>query len=101
MMMNPEHINDPLDHNSLEQVKVGLQESQTFEELFENLRVLEHIPGTRKRYTADELIKEIERVRHGHRTIEFVTRTYGLRDVVLRLLPDDPIYKKNNKTARQ
>ena len=58
---------------------------------------MKEIEGTLKTYTPDQLILIIERVRHGHRPIEFITRSYDIRDAVERLLQNDKIYLKYAK----
>ena len=58
---------------------------------------MREIEGAQKAYSPEEVIKVIERVRHGHRDIDFVTRSYGIRDAVERLLVEDKIYKKYTK----
>ena len=83
--------------NPLEQKNIGLEHVQSFDELYQSIRQMEKIEGTLKTYTPDQLILIIERVRHDHRTIEFITRSYGIRGAVERLLKNDKIYLKYAK----
>ena len=89
---------DPLEFsNPLEQKNIGLEHVQSFDELYQSIRQMKEIEGTLKTYTPDQLILIIERVRHGHRPIEFITRSYDIRDAVERLLQNDKIYLKYAK----
>ncbi|MFA6227971.1 MAG: hypothetical protein WC668_02175 [Patescibacteria group bacterium] len=72
----------------------------SFEELYDFIEAQGEIHGSIKSYDAPMLRKIIERVRHGHRPIEFVTNTMGIRDTVQRLLPDDPVYLKYTKGSK-
>lgn len=81
--------------NSEEKAKEDLVSSCTsFVQLAETIRIIGAVQGTRKLYYPDELIRKIEQVRHGHRTLEFVTRTYGIRSKVESMLETDLVYKK-------
>lgn len=86
---------------SLEQNPSSELESITsFEELYDFIKDQGEIQGTRKKYTSDDLIKIIERVRHGHRPIEWVTNTKGIRDIVEQLLVDDKVYLKYTQGSK-
>ncbi len=80
--------------NPIEEEKIGFENCSSFDELYRILREQEEIEGTIKKYNSAELIKIIEQVRHGHKGIGFVTRSYGLRDLVEKLLSNDRIYNK-------
>lgn len=80
---------NPLEHDS-----IGIENVVSFDELYEKLRAFGNIEGSQKFYTPEMLIKKIEQVRHGHSNLLFITRSYGLRDVVARLLLEDAVYKK-------
>ena len=86
--------------NPLENKEIGLEESTSFDSLYENLRGLDTVQGTRKEYTVEELIKKIEAVRHGHKDLILLTRSFGIRETVERLLADDPVYQKYTKGSR-
>jgi hypothetical protein len=86
--------NIPSDVNVNEELSLGFEEARDFDSLYDMIRQLGEITGTAKTYTADELIKEIERVRHGHRETAFITRSFRIRETVERLLPTDRVYKK-------
>lgn len=68
--------------------------ASSFEELYELIAALAVVPGSQSRHSADDLKKKIEQVRHGHRDITAVTRTFGLRKKVEQLLPSDETYRK-------
>ena len=80
--------------NQRENIRIGFENATNFDELYDMIRAKGEIEGTQKIYSADEVIKVIERVRHGHRDITFVTRSYGLHDTVKRLSSSDKIYRK-------
>ena len=80
--------------NPLENEKMGLEICTSFDELYKKLQAIGEVKGTQKNYSASELIKKIEQVRHGHRDISFITRSYGLQEVVKKLLLTDRVYKK-------
>lgn len=65
-----------------------IRESRTFDELYDTLDSLGRIHGSQGVYSADEIIGIVEKVRSGELTIDYVTRTYGLRDKVSELLVD-------------
>jgi len=78
-------------------------ETTSFDELYEFICGIGPIEGTQKIYTPEELFKIIERVRHGHRSIDFITCNYGIRDAVKRLLETDKTFLKytnGNKAKR-
>lgn len=69
--------------------------SGSFFELYGILRTIDSVQGSNEVFTPDRLIEIIESVRKGEKTLEHITRTYGLRDAVERLLskldiPDVP-----------
>lgn len=86
------------ERNPLERERVGIQDAGSFDELFDLLETLAEmeggIHGTQKTYSPQELRKQIDRVRNGHRSINSITRSYGIRDKVEELLQDDRVYKK-------
>lgn len=66
----------------------------TFDELYSELDAIRIVEGSRKKYSALELRKNIEQVRHGHLDISYITNTHRIRTVVEGLLTSDAIYKK-------
>lgn len=80
--------------NPQESDLIGLETVVSFDELYNLLLAIGAIQGTSRTYSPEYLKREIERVRHGHRSLISITRSHGLRDVVERLLVDDPVYKK-------
>ena len=86
--------------NSLEKKGHNLERAESFDSLYEAIRSIGEVEGTQKTYSSEEVIKVIERVRHGHRSIDFVTRSYGIRDAVERLLVDNKTYQKYTKGNR-
>lgn len=78
----------------------GIEDAESFDALYEAIRTIGEIQGTKKNYTPEQLVKVIERVRHGHRPLEFVTRSYGIRDSVERLLANDKVYQKYAKGSK-
>lgn len=67
----------------------------SFDELYEVIRSLDSVEGTRKTYNPEEIIGLIEEVRRGDVVIEYVTRADGIRKSVEELLLNDPVYRKN------
>ncbi len=57
-----------------------------FETLYETIRQMMIVRGTGAEYSAEKLIGYIEQVRKGDMDINYITRTYGLRDKVQELL---------------
>lgn len=95
--MSLEKIDFP---NPLEEERnMDIENAESFDALYDAIRALDNIQGTVKSFTPEQLIKVIERVRHGHRPIEYVTRSYGIRAAVERLLENDKIYQKYRKMA--
>ena len=87
--------------NPLEQEeRQGVENTESFEGLYELIRYIGEVQGTQKTYVSEELIKVIERVRHGHRSIDFITRSHGIRDAVERLLENDKVYQKYIKGSK-
>ena len=84
----------------LEREAKGAEGVESFDVLYEVIRGAGKIHGTHKNYTPEEIIKVIERVRHGHRSIEFVTRSYGIREAVERLLENDKVYQKYTRGSK-
>ncbi len=65
---------------------------QTFGELYNVLEKIGEISGSNnKPYFYEDLIRIIDKVRDGSYDISYVTKTYGLRDAVIRLLDKKPI----------
>jgi len=78
--------------------------ASSFNELYDAIKNISTIKGTQREYSAAELILKIERVRHGHRPINFITRSHGIREVVESLLQNDKIHQKyteGNKAKKQ
>lgn len=96
-MSSMENFPNPLEKEG----NTDIENAKTFDILYEIIGTMDMISGTQKAYTPKELITIIERVRHGHRDIEFVTRSYGIRDAVERLLESDKVYQKHVKGVRQ
>lgn len=77
------------------------ENAASFEELYEKMKTKDSIPGSRSApYAPGEMRLIIERVRHGHRPLLFVTRTFGIRAAVERLLETDRVYHKYTKGSR-
>lgn len=72
----------------------------SFEELYALIMTKEFIPGSIRVYTPGEMRLKIERVRHGRFMIQTITRTFGIRAAVERLLETDPVYHKYTKGSR-
>lgn len=68
--------------------------ASSFDELYELINALAVVPGSQANHSADNLRKKIDQVRHGHRDITAITRTFGLRKKVEQLLPSDETYRK-------
>lgn len=82
------------ENNPLEEEKIGIENATSFDMLYEILKEVESIRGTQKTYDAETLRKKIEQARHGHKEINVITRSYGIRDAVERLLENDRVYQK-------
>jgi hypothetical protein len=78
----------------------GIENVNSFNELYERIRRSGGIQGSREFYTPDKLINIIEQVRHNHRPPNFITNTFGIRDIVERLLETDAKYLKYTKGSR-
>ncbi len=63
-----------------------IERSGNFEDLYRVLERVCPIRGTQAMYFAEQLINIIDRVRRGELTIDYVTRTHGLREKVASLL---------------
>jgi hypothetical protein len=63
-----------------------IEESNSFSDLYQNIKRIGGVPGSKRVYDSEHLISIIDRVRSGVRTINYVTQTYGVRDAVERLL---------------
>jgi hypothetical protein len=96
MSIEKENFPNPLE----EERNTNIENAESFDVLYEVIRKMGVIRGTQKSYSSEEIIKVIERVRHGHRQIEFLTRSYGIRDAVKRLLESDKVYQKYTKGSR-
>lgn len=86
---------EQLDQNPLENEKIGIENAKSFEELYKLIRQMGEIKGTRTVYAAEEIISDIEQVRHDILAVGYVTRSHGLRGTVERLLKDDEVYQKS------
>ncbi len=95
MSIEKENFSNPLE----EEKNPDIENATSFDALYEVIRSMGEIKGTRRSYTPEQLIKKIEQVRHGHRPINFVTRSHGIRNAVERLLENDRIYQKYIKRS--
>ncbi len=71
------------------EITLGFEDASDWNSLFEILEKKQGLQGTKHHYASDELKEIIEEVRLGKIKPEAVTRTEGLREVVLRLLKED------------
>lgn len=71
-----------------------------FDELYDAIKHLGVVKGTQKDYSAAQLILKIEQVRHGHRMLNFITRSRGIREAVELLLQNDKIYQKYTQGSK-
>lgn len=66
----------------------------TFEQLYVAIDKVGTVPGSQEEFTAEQLKDKIERVRKGELELNYITRTYGIRDTVERSLagssPEEP-----------
>ncbi|MBI2109439.1 MAG: hypothetical protein HYT93_04705 [Parcubacteria group bacterium] len=79
----------------------AVEKAVSFDALYEvinNIGVV--VEESQKKYTPEELIKIIERVRHGNMSPQDVARAFGLRLKVEELLETDPIFKKYTQGSR-
>ncbi len=91
MSIEKENFPNPLK----EERNTIIENAESFDVLYEVIRTMGEIRGAQKNSSSEEIIKVIERVRHGHRQIDFVTRSYRIRDVVERLLESDKVFTRN------
>ncbi|MFH0873910.1 MAG: hypothetical protein V1846_03710 [Candidatus Komeilibacteria bacterium] len=94
--MSIEGIPNPLEGEK----NINIENARSFDDLYAEIKTLGEIGGTSKDYSPERMIKIIERVRHGHRPIEFVTRSYGIRAAVARLLENDDVYRKYTEGSK-
>jgi hypothetical protein len=75
----------------------------SFEEMYTLLRSRGVVPdGSGDNRSIVEIIKRIEQRRHGHEDPwHRITRTFGLRETVERLLPNDAVYLKELKRSKK
>lgn len=66
-----------------------IKECQTFDQLYDVLEKIGSVEGSKSNYEPHELINIIDKVRKGELTLEYITRTYGLREAVGNLLLDN------------
>jgi len=59
--------------------------ASTFEELFQALRTIGEVEGSKQTYSPKDLITIINHVRNKKLTPGSITRTYGLREKVIQL----------------
>lgn len=85
--------NEPIDFPPVEELterdkayRELVQAAVDFETLRETIRQIGTIPGMGRDYPAEKLIGYLEEVRKGDMDINYITRTYGLRDKVQELL---------------
>lgn len=72
---------------SLENVMDDISRVTSFHALYSALRKIPgQIEGGHATYSSDELMQRIEQVRKGQASETYITRTYGIRDAVERLL---------------
>lgn len=86
--------------NPLEGEQIGLENATSFEELYEIIRAHGPIQGTQEEYLPPEIIKTVEQVRHGHRSTNFITRSFGIRAIVERLITSDAVFQKYTKGSK-
>lgn len=73
--------------NHLEmEIDSDIETATSFETLYEAIRRRGIIVGSRKKYTAQEIIDLIELTRKGEVSINYITRSHGIRAAVERLL---------------
>jgi hypothetical protein len=65
-----------------------IKESNTFDQLYVALDEIGIISGNEEDYTPSQLIDKIERVRNNKLDLNYITRRYGLRETVQRLLKE-------------
>lgn len=71
----------------LENVVDDINEVTSFHALYEALKQIPgQIEGGHATYDSEELMRRIEQVRKGQASLTYVTRTYGIRDAVEKLL---------------
>lgn len=71
-----------------------IQAANTIDDLKTAILHLKIIETSNGSVAALEVIRRIDQVRNGHRSLDFVTRTYGIRARLQGLLADDRVYKK-------
>lgn len=64
----------------------NIRKAKSLEDLYMILKVLGGLQGTKIFYTSDELTGQIERVKRGELSSDYITRRAGLRDRVEKLL---------------
>src|SRR5271170_6033260 len=67
----------------------NVEGARNIEDLYEIIKGFENVPGTEAQ-TPQEVVDRIEAVRNGQEKIEAVTRQYGIRQKVAKLLVSDP-----------
>lgn len=86
-MENPEIIPPVAETTELDKTcRELIEEAEDWDSLFETLKQIDVVPGTGKNYFADKLISYIEKIKKGDMELEYLPRTYGLRDKVGKLL---------------
>ncbi|MBU0707611.1 hypothetical protein KKG41_04530 [Patescibacteria group bacterium] len=90
--MNETPREQPVPSESMESESIGAEKVTSLEELYDLIRSKGEIAGSKKLYTADQIIQKIELVRTRQRAINTIPRTYGIRDAVERLLLTDKVY---------
>jgi hypothetical protein len=69
--------------------------ARSFDELKSVLYILKRIHGSQKVYLGEEVVDQIDQVRSGDLEVEYITRTWNLRNKVKELLLEE------NKTFKQ
>ncbi len=66
--------------------EINFAAARSFDELYEILREVGVVQGSKQTYETNDLISLIEEVRAGSQPTTAITRTSGLRDVVEKLI---------------
>jgi hypothetical protein len=81
-------------------IEKQIQNAENLDQLIEVLIKSDGLHSTVGFQPPETLRLRIEQVRNGHRTLEFITRTAGLKRRVEELLPTDHKYLKNLRRKR-
>jgi len=69
--------------------QLKIEDANDFTELFSILGKISGLQGSQEFLPSEYLIKSINELREGNRSITAITRTAGLRDIVARLLEQE------------